>query len=518
MVIHNAKQVFSALLAGLAFSICAYAQSSVDEAVGIARNYFRANAANYGLTDSDRELTVRSARAATKGYVIRFDQNYRGVPVFEGEAIAHVANGGVTVTNALRPNLAVDTRPVVTSQAAVVTAVRAIGARGSADTTSALEILPKGSRSALDFLVWHVKVMLENDVDQPTKWDYLIDAHTGLVLWSFNSLETAGVTVTGKTMYSGDVTLNASRGGFLYTLVDPTRGSGNATDDMHGRTSGKGTVVSSTKAVFGDNSINNTDPDTAGADAAFGVSATWDYYLNMFARNGIDNNGRKTYSRVHYSRGYDNAFWDDSCFCMTYGDGQIYFYPLVAIDITGHELSHGVMSAEANLTYAGEPGGLNESNSDIFGTMVEFAVNNAFDTPEWWIGERSWRANWVNGQYVQTAALRYMENPPKDGKSPACWSSGIGGLDVHYSSGPNNHMFYLLAHGGTSVCNGQLVTGIGNDKSARIWYEAISNWMNSNTDYHGARTACLSAATTLYGAGSAEYNAVAAAYAAINVN
>jgi Zn-dependent metalloprotease len=111
-----------------------------------------------------------------------------------------------------------------------------------------------------------------------------------------------------------------------------------------------------------------------------------------------------------------------------------------------------------------------------------------------------------------------MDDPAKDTKSPACWYSGVGSLDVHYSSGPNNHMFYLLANGGTSKCNGQGVTGIGNAKAAAIWYKAIADYMTASTNYRGAKTACLNAATALYGAGSAEYSAVVAAYAAINVN
>jgi Zn-dependent metalloprotease len=111
-----------------------------------------------------------------------------------------------------------------------------------------------------------------------------------------------------------------------------------------------------------------------------------------------------------------------------------------------------------------------------------------------------------------------MDDPAKDGRSPACWYSGVGSLNVHYSSGPNNHMYYLLSNGGTSRCNSQVVTGIGNDRAARVWYKAISDYMTSSTDYHGARTAALNAATTLYGAGSTEYNAVNAAFAGINVH
>ena len=89
---------------------------------------------------------------------------------------------------------------------------------------------------------------------------------------------------------------------------------------------------------------------------------------------------------------------------------------------------------------------------------------------------------------------------------------------MHYSSGPNNHMFYLLSNGGTSRCNGQVVTGIGRDKAGRIWYRAIADFMTASTNYRGARTAALNAAASLYGAGSAEQNDVDEAYSAIGVN
>lgn len=514
MNLHQSRVL--AVGATLFVGMCAYGQSLVDQAVAAGRGYIRANAASYGLSNPDRDLQVRTVRQQRGQFTVRFDQYYQGVRVFEGEAIAHVNNGAVTVTSALRGNINVSVRPNISAQAAEALALRTLGARGDANATSALEILPKGSRSPMDFLVWHVVVNLDNDVDQPGNWDFFIDAQSGLTLWSFNSLKTE--TATGHTMYSGDVTLSVTLSGGQYSLVDPLRGGGNETRDANNRRFGKGTIITSPTASFGNGQHDSSDPDTAGADAAYGVAATWDYYAGMFGRDGIDANGRKTYSKVHYSRGYENAFWSDSCFCMTYGDGRSFFFPLVSVDVTGHELSHGVMAAEANLTYSGESGGLNESNSDIFGTMVEFAQNNPLDTPDYWIGERIMQDNWPGGVYTETVALRYMDDPHKDGTSPACWSPTLGSLDVHYSSGPNNHMYYLLSHGGTSKCNGQVVSGVGNDKAARIWYEAISNHMTASTNYAGARTAALAAAAVLYGNGSAEQNAVAAAFAAINVN
>ncbi|MCB1056155.1 MAG: M4 family metallopeptidase [Acidobacteria bacterium] len=483
--------------------------------------FFTNEASVFGLVNPAAELAVKRSRVDDKGVThVRYQQLYRGVPVFEGEAISHVgAKGDVTVTSALRSGFDLDVTPKLGRDEAIAKALDLVGAVGKSQVLSAdLQVLPP-QRTGSEHLAWHVVVFVENKFDATSQTDLFIDAHDGGLAWSFDSLETSAAIGTGKTMYVGNKFLDTDFAGVTYSLTDDTRGGGNYTCDQNNRTGGGCRSMNSPTNVFGNNVKDSSDRNTAGADAHYGLMETWDYYLIMFGRNGIDGAGRKTYSRVHYGRNYQNAFWSNSCFCMTYGDGGSTFYPLVALDVAGHEMSHGVMSTEANLTYSGESGGLNESNSDIFGTMVEYSVNSTLDVPDYWIGERIYKANWSSGGtvYTQTKALRYMDDPHKDGTSPACWSSSLGSLDVHYSSGPNNHMFYLLAEGGTSKCNGNTVTGIGRDKAARIWYKAISDYMTSSTNYHGARTAALSAAAALYGSGSTEYNAVNAAFAAINV-
>ncbi|WP_206300129.1 M4 family metallopeptidase, partial [Streptomyces mangrovisoli] len=247
----------------------------------------------------------------------------------------------------------------------------------------------------------------------------------------------------------------------------------------------------------------------------------WDFYKNTFGRSGIKNNGVAAYSRTHYGNSYVNAFWDDSCFCMTYGDGSNNADPLTSLDVAGHEMSHGVTSNTAGLNYTGESGGLNEATSDIFGTGVEFYANNSTDVGDYLIGEKID----INGDGTP---LRYMDKPSKDGGSADSWYSGVGNLDVHYSSGPANHMFYLLSEGsGSKVINGVTynsptsdgvaVTGIGRDKALQIWYKALTTYMTSTTNYASARTAALSAAGALYGTSSAEYAAVGNAFAGIAV-
>jgi hypothetical protein len=263
-----------------------------------------------------------------------------------------------------------------------------------------------------------------------------------------------------------------------------------------------------------------TDRATAGVDAHYGAQLTFDFYKNVLGRNGIFNNGTGVRSRVHYGNAYVNAFWDGTQ--MTYGDGSGNAKPLTSIDIAGHEMSHGVTENTANLTYSGESGGLNEATSDIFGTAVEFFANNANDVGDYLIGEKVD----INGNGTP---LRYMDKPSRDGASPDCWSSSVGGLDVHYSSGPANHLFYLMSEGSgaktingvaynSPTCNGATVTGIGRDAASKIWYRALSVYMTSSTNYAGARTAAVNAAKDLYGATSTQCAGVESAFSAIAVS
>src|SRR5690606_16433350 len=128
-------------------------------------------------------------------------------------------------------------------------------------------------------------------------------------------------------------------------------------------------------------------------------------------RHGIANDGLGAVSRVHYGRNYANAFWRDSCFCMTFGDGDngVSILPLVALDVAAHEMSHGVTSRTAGLVYSGESGGLNEATSDIFGTLVEFYVGDDENPGDYLLAENIYPNN------PGDIALRYMFKPSLDG-------------------------------------------------------------------------------------------------------
>ncbi len=464
---------------------------------------------------------------------VRVRQTIGGVPVMGGDAIVHFDEAGrmVSITGRIVPDVALDATTTITAEQArealrSVLAKRrldfAVMARGEEDLPLP-ELLVVPTREG-DVLAWHSRALLESDDMEPQELETLVDAKTGALLQMVNVLETAkpgsgggtptgSANGTGNTQYSGSVSITtATWSTGDYRLYDIGRNA--RTTDMNNRQSGTGALFADSDNVWG----NGTSGDraTAGTDAHYGAQKTMDYYAAK-GRNGIDGAGNTTlpygytFSRVHYGRNYVNAFWSDSCGCMTYGDGNGTSYTaLTSLDVAGHEMTHGVTSRTAGLTYSGESGGLNESISDIFGTAVEFYAANANDPGDYLIGE----------EIVHTSRgwLRNMANPSADGLSIDHYSQYYSGLDVHYSSGLANILHYLLSEGGTHPTSGANVTGIGRAKSEAIFYRALTVYMTSGTNFAGARTAMISAASDLYGAGSAEASAVAAAWSACGVN
>ncbi len=472
---------------------------------------------------------------------VRYQRSFRGLPVIGGDFVVHSRNGklaGVsqTLATASRPSLAAR----VNADQAIVEAGSRFGSHFIGAPTSRMVVFARNTAPVLA----HEVVFNGIKADQtPTEMHYFVDANSGRILDQWDGIHTArpgggGSTCsspaaavgTGKTLTVGNVVVNTTKCGTSYQMVDSTRGGG-ATHNMSMKTSGMGTVFTGSTNIWGNNLLS--DAQTVGADAHYGVATTWDYFKNVHGRSGIANDGKGAVSRVHYGRNYQNAFWSDSCFCMTFGDGDngATIYPLVAIDVAGHEMSHGVTSRSANLTYSGESGGLNEATSDIFGTMVEYYANNANDPGDYVVGEELFPNN-----ADMSNAIRWMFKPSLDGRSPDCYTGSLGSLDVHYSSGVANHFYYLLAEGAvvpsgfgsgtwanlspaSLVCNGNTsLAGIGRDAAGKIWYRALTVYMTSSTNYAAARTATINAATDLYGATSAQTNAVKAAWSAVSVN
>ncbi|MFJ1971204.1 M4 family metallopeptidase [Streptomyces sp. NPDC087903] len=493
------------------------------------------HAASLGLTTA-QDSTVRDVVVDKNGTQhVRYDRTYRQLPVLGGDFVVHLASDGAyrSASRATRTSISLaSVTPRLAAPKAADLAVNALRAANLGETLKKVQAKPQLVVDALHGspkLAWRTDAVAQDSLGNPVARTVLTDARTGAQIDAWDSIETA--TGDGKSLYGGTVALETTLSGSTYQLKDATRGN-TYTGDAANKTDLCifGICISRAPSTLFTDADNHwgtgatADRSSAAVDAQYGTNETWDYYKNVHGRNGIAGDGKGSYNRVHYGSNYNNAFWDDSCFCMTYGDGDgTTFGPLVALDVAGHEMSHGVTSKTAALTYSGESGGLNEATSDVFGTLVEWHANNASDAGDYLIGEKIVRSGFGRD------ALRYMDKPSKDGNSADCWSSSVGNLDVHYSSGVANHFAYLLAEGSgaktlngvsynSPTCNGSTVAGIGRDKLGAIWYRALTVYMTSSTKYAGARTASLNAAKDLYGTGSTEYNAVAAAWSAVNVS
>jgi zinc metalloprotease ZmpA len=491
-------------------------------------------AARLGLT-SAQGTKVRDVVVDKDGTQhVRYDRTYRQLPVLGGDFVIHLAPDGSYrgADRAAKGAISLaGVTPALSAPKAADLAVDALKAVHLGETLKRLTAKPQLVVDALHGapkLAWRTDAVAQDPLGNPVARTVLTDAGTGDQIDAWDSVETA--TGDGKSLYSGTVPLETTLSGSTYQLKDATRGN-TYTGDAANKTDlclltvclnrAPSTVFTDTDNHWGTGSAS--DRATAAVDAQYGTDVTWDYYRDVHGRDGIAGDGKGSYSRVHYGTNYNNAFWDDTCFCMTYGDGDgTQLGPLVSLDVAGHEMTHGVTSKTAALTYSGESGGLNEATSDIFGTLVEFHADNASDPGDYLIGEKIVRSGFARD------ALRYMDKPSKDGVSADYWSSSLGDLDVHHSSGVANHFAYLLAEGSgpktvdgvrydSPTHDGSTVEGIGRDKLGAIWYRALTVYMTSSTDYAGARTATLSAAKDLYGAGSTEYGAVGAAWSAVNV-
>ncbi len=365
--------------------------------------------------------------------------------------------------------------------------------------------------------------------------DTIVNANDGSILKQWDALQT--VAGTGKSQYSGTVPVETTLSGGVYKMIDSTRGvggkfGGTAITNLNHANSGPGTVYSSRVNTWGDGlnynggSTTSANGQTAAVDSMWGLRNTYDMLKNTLGWKSLDGKNTASYIGVHHNTAEDNAFYDGTCKCMYIGDGGSGFKQLGWLDVIGHEMGHGVTAATSNLTYSGESGGLNESASDITGEMVEaYAKGGGKGAVIPSTGN-----DWLVGKEISKSGnpLRYMHKPSKDGRSPDAWSSSIGGLNVHYSSGPNNRMFYFLAKGSNATTTSdyyskyltqapKAMVGIGSDKAYRIWFRALTTKFTSGTNYASAQQKMVQAATDLYGATSKEVIAVKRAYAAINV-
>jgi Zn-dependent metalloprotease len=301
---------------------------------------------------------------------VRVDRLYRGLRVIGGDMVVHMNRTGafLDASRTLRDTVRLDITPSQLRPAA----------------NSELVVYARGESP---LLAWLTHQHGEQADGTPSELNIITDAHTGADLDRWDDVHTGAAAGVGNTLFLGDVPITTNKAARVYVLQDPTRGNSKTVDMRNGTSTER--QMSDADNLWGDGT--KTNRQTVAVDAAAGHAFTWDYYLNVHGRNGIADDGVGATSKVHqtlFGLPWVNASWSDSCFCMSYGDGDASYWPLVAVDVAGHEMSHGVTSRTAGLIYSGESGGLNEATSDIFGTMVEFYAKNPAETPDYLIGEK----------------------------------------------------------------------------------------------------------------------------------
>ncbi|WP_255501111.1 M4 family metallopeptidase [Mitsuaria sp. WAJ17] len=380
----------------------------------------------------DELKSVASKTYASGRVVTRHQQMFQGVPVW-GEAIVEHNDGATSSFSGARVrNITNDLahgRPTL-NQNAVLAQVKAQARASGQSENEQAKLYVKLDDSGKARLVYHVSFLTGHAIGKPERPNFLVDANTGEVLQQWEGIHHANGTGPGGNNKTGQYEYGTTAGkGYLDVTQSGSTCSLNSTNvatiNLNGGTSGS-TPHSFTcprntvKAINGAFSPMN--------DAHYFGNVIFNMYTQWL---GVRPISQKLLMKVHYGNSYENAFWDGSA--MHFGDGATTFYPLVSLDVASHEVSHGYTEQNSGLVYSGMSGGMNEAFSDMAGEAAEYYMKGSND---WKVGYEIFKG---------TGALRYMDDPTKDGRSIDHASKYTSSLDVHYSSGVYNKAFYLLA-------------------------------------------------------------------------
>ncbi len=432
-----------------------------------------------GLTAGIDSLKARKTYIDKSGVTtVRYQQLFRGLPVLnEDIVVSTMGDGsyrlgyGSVLTGIARDVKSI--RPALTERKVLKNA-KDLAAAGAGSKLSyeneSTQLAIWQDESGKARLVYEVSFVQYGD--KPSRPHYIIDARSGDVLKSFDNLQTADASGPGGNQKTGIYYYGTD-----FDYMDVAQ-SGNTcsmdnnvvkTIDLRNRKYFLPTYA------FSFTCPENTYKSINGAysplnDAHYFGKVIFDMYSDWIDTAPLT---FQLQMRVHYGRNYQNAFWNGSA--MTFGDGAGTFYPLVSLDVSAHEVSHGFTEQNSGLAYAGESGGLNEAFSDMAGEAAEFYMTG---TNDWMVGEQIFKG---------TGALRYMDNPPQDGISIDHASDYYSGLDVHYSSGVYNKAFYLLA----------TTAGWNTREAFEVYARANMLYWTANMSWNWAGSGVLDAACDL---------------------
>jgi vibriolysin len=460
------------------------ASTSVMAANSVSANHSNMNGKsinNVAQLSADYSFNNGKSFSTVKGNTKQKAQMfYKGVPVFGQSLVVEQDSAGrnVGLQGSLMVNISDDLNsvtPGMLNGKALGKLKQLLGHNNIKNSKTDLVIYVNSDNKAQ--LAYRVEY-LTSDSDVPSRPMAFIDANDGEILMSWEGINHAQKSVKGKPSGGSGggsttpTTLtgpggNSKTGIYYYgtdfaNLIATSNGSTCSLDSPNvittdmGNSTRRGSTAQVTCGDTGEDLTNGAFAPMNDAQA-FG-NVIFDMYGEWY---GVTPLSQKLEMRVHYGRNYENAFWDGTA--MSFGDGATTFHPLVSLDVSAHEVSHGVTEQRSGLVYSGESGGMNEAFSDMAG---EAAENFMHGTNDWMVGEQIFKGN---------GALRYMDDPTKDGRSIAHASDMTNGLDVHLSSGVYNKAFYLL-----STTNGWSVeTAFGVMLRANDLYWTASSTFNA---------------------------------------
>jgi bacillolysin len=429
----------------------------------------------------------------------KFQQTYKGIPVYAHQLILHTDKEGYTstVTGYYDPEVkvkGVPTKAKLTGTEAIDVAKAELGLQDVEEfdiQKADLVIYPKDG----DYHLTYVVTLSTLAAKEPVYMDLFVDALNGAIIDRINKVEYAAAVGTGVGVLGDTKSVNTDSYAGGYYLQDVTKpmyatGGKIMTYSANNGTSLPGTLMTDTDNVWN---------DPAAVDAHVYSGMVYDYFYNKHGRNSFDGNGASIKATVHYGNKYNNAFWNGTQMVYGDGDGSTFIAFSGALDVVAHEITHAVTERTADLVYSYQSGALNESWSDVFGNLIENKPDN----------------NWLVGEDIYTPgipndALRSMSNPsaygdPEHMDDYVYTSSDNGG--VHTNSGIPNKAFY----------NFVTTPGVTRDNAGKVWYRALTQYMTSNSQFIDARNATIQAATDLFGAGSLEVTAVTNAWDSVGV-
>ncbi len=469
-------------------------------------SFFEENKGAFRMVNPAEEMRFKRIDVDEIGMKhLRFEQFYSGIRVVGGELITHFGSDGIlkTANGNFLPGIDIGITPLVTSDNASIAAQKDLATffGGGKAGEPELVIFPWNDKY---FLAWRMFIYSDTPMG---RWEYIIDASSGEVIYKANRIMNAndigtGIGVMGDTLNHIDTHYSGS----TYSMIDYTRQAANNPHGHNGQMPA-GNYIQTNNATTSLPGTVATDADNVwySASQAPSVSgqvytgAMYDWLLQAFGRNSFNGSGASMLTVVNYSaEGNNNAYWDGSrivVWSFSAGWRSLAGCP----DVIAHEWGHAVTENESNLVYEKEPGALNESFSDMMGAAFEFA-HDTLDTPDWLMGENG---QTTGGAFRSMSDPHAYGNPDYYGTSDPYWTDVVGCVPsyyndycgVHNNSGVGNKWFYLLSDGGTH--HSIYVTAIGVVNAIRVAYRANAFYWTSTTDYHNAALGTISAANDL---------------------